>query len=91
MHLYQGWGQPLLCKDISLCDDEWKLTCSRDENSYFNFALSGLVLTLDNSAIQQVLGAAQLESFLKILNFNTRTSSKYVRKMLKYLRFYFSI
>lgn len=93
MHLYQGWIQPLLCKDISLCDDKWKLTCSRDENSHFNFVLSGLVLTFNNSIIQQMLGAAQLQSFKKILDFDVRTSSKYVREKLKvkYLRFYFPI
>lgn len=69
--------------NVSLCDDKQKLTCSRDENSYFNFVLSGLLLTLYNSVIQQMLGAAQLQSFKKILNFDVRTSSKYVRKTLK--------
>lgn len=76
-----------LCTNISLCDDKQNLTCSRDENSYFNFVLSGLLLTLYNSVIQQMLGAAQLQSFKKILNFDVRTSSKYVRKTLKIKHF----
>lgn len=92
MHLHQGWIQPLLCMSISLCDDKRKLTCPRDENSYFNFVPSGLVLTLYNNIIQQVLGAAELQSFKKILDFDVRTSSRYVRKTkVKYFRSYFPI